>query len=85
MRQHPHANDLPAFALGALDAEEAHLVRVHLAACPCCRAAVKDYSTVICLLPYTAPLQSPPERLKWRLLASVAAARSDNAQKEGSL
>ncbi len=76
MTQHPHADDLPAFALGALDAEEAHLVRVHLATCPRCRATVKAYSTVVCLLPYAAPLQNPPERLKWRILASVATTES---------
>jgi copper chaperone CopZ len=76
MRQHPHADDLPVFALGALDAEEAHLIRVHLATCPRCRATVKAYSTVVCLLPYAAPLQSPPERLKRRILASVATAES---------
>ena len=76
MRQHPHANDLPAFALGALDTEEAHLIRVHLAACPRCRATVKAYSTVVRLLPYAAPLQSPPERLKWRILASLASTES---------
>jgi copper chaperone CopZ len=76
MNAHPHADDLPAFALGALDAEEARLVRVHLAACPRCRATVKAYCMVVCLLPYAAPLQSPPERLKWRLLASVAGTES---------
>jgi copper chaperone CopZ len=76
MRQHPHADDLPAFALGALDAEEAYLVRVHLVACSRCRAAVKSYDAVVRLLPYAAPLQSPPERLKRRLLASVATAES---------
>ena len=77
MRKHPNADDLPAFALGALDAEEAHLIRAHLAACPRCRAIVKSYSTVVCLLPYAAALQSPPPRLKRRLLASVAVDESD--------
>lgn len=84
MRQHPHADDLPAFALGALDAEEAHLVRVHLATCPRCRASVKAYDAVVCLLPYAAPLQRPPERLKWRILASVAGTESDE-RAEGRL
>jgi anti-sigma factor RsiW len=69
---HPHADDLPAFALGALDAEKARRIRLHLAACPRCRTTVKDYYTVVSLLPYAAPLQKPAEHLKWRLLASVA-------------
>jgi len=72
MNAHPHTGDLSAFALGALDVEEAHLVRVHLAACPRCRATVKAYYTGVCLLPYAAPLQSPPARLQWQLLARVA-------------
>lgn len=73
MNAHPHANDLPAFALGALDAEEARLVHGHVAICPRCRAMLKAYQAVVCLLPYAAPPQSPPARLRWRLLASVAA------------
>lgn len=71
MTAHPHTDDLPAFALGALDCDEAHLVRVHLAACPRCRATVKAYYTVVCLLPYAAPPPPPPARLRWQLLARV--------------
>jgi len=73
MQQHPEQDDLPAYALGALEAEEARLVGGHLAICSRCRAIVKAYYAVICLLPYAAPPQSPPARLRWRLLASVAA------------
>ena len=73
MNAHRHTDDLPAFALGALEAEEARLVGGHLAICSRCRAIVKAYHAVVCLLPYAAPPQSPPARLRWRLLASVAA------------
>jgi len=56
MNAHPHTGDLSAFALGALDVEEAHLVRVHLAACPRCRATVKAYYTGVSVaLRGTAP------------------------------
>ena len=72
MTAHPHTNDLSAFALGALDADEAQLIRAHLAACPRCRATVKAYYTVVCLLPYAALPHSPPARLRWQLLARVA-------------
>ena len=72
MNAHPHGDDLSALALGALDCDEAHLVRVHLAACPRCRATVKAYDTVVCRLPYAAPPHVPPARLKWQLLARVA-------------
>ena len=72
MNAHPHGDDLSALALGALDADEAQLVRVHLAACPRCRATVKAYDTVVCLLPYAASPHAPPARLKWQLLARVA-------------
>ena len=72
MTAHPHTNDLSALALGALDADEAQLIRVHLAACPRCRATVKVYDMVVCLLPYAAPPHPPPARLRWQLLARVA-------------
>ena len=77
MTAHPYTDDLPAFALGALDCDEARRIRLHLAACPRCRATVKAYDTVVCLLPYAAPLQQPPEHLKWRLLASVTGTEAD--------
>ncbi len=71
MTAHPHTDDLPAFALGALDCDEVHHVGVHLAACPRCRATVKAYDTVVCLLPYAAPPYTPPAHLRWQLLARV--------------
>ena len=82
MPRHPHVDDLPAFALGALDVEEARLVRAHLAICPSCRASVQAYHTVVCLLPYAVPPQAPAMRLKWQLLAGVAAAEvADSRQR----
>jgi len=77
MHTHPPVDDLPAFALGAFDAEEARRLRLHLAVCPRCRAALRAYRAVASLLPYAAPPQRPPERLKWRLLASVAGTEAD--------
>jgi len=73
MQQHPEQDDILAYALGALEAEEARLVGGHLSICSRCRAIVKAYHAVIYLLPYAAPPQTPPARLRWRLLASVAA------------
>ena len=37
---HPYEDDIPAFALDALEPEEALQVREHLIHCPTCRAEV---------------------------------------------
>ena len=68
---HPCADDLPAFALGALG-EEMRSVGEHLVICGRCRAAVQSYSAVASLLVLTAPLSKPPPTLRQRILACIA-------------
>lgn len=68
---HPHEDDLPALALGALDCHEVRAIRRHLAACPGCRAAVETYRAVVNVLPYTAEPQEPPVDLKQRILSRI--------------
>jgi anti-sigma factor RsiW len=72
MKQHPQADDIPAFALGALDPEEALQVREHLARCPSCRAEVAAYHAVVGLLCYAIPPQEPPAQLRERILTHIA-------------
>ena len=63
---------VPALALGALDADEARQVQVHLAACSRCAAELLSYEEVADALLLTPAAQTPPDRLKQRLLASAA-------------
>jgi anti-sigma factor ChrR (cupin superfamily) len=74
LKQHPPADDLPAFALGALQATEACKIDEHLLVCPRCREEVAAFRAIACTLCYAAPLQEPPGHIKQRLLARVAAA-----------
>lgn len=70
--QHPEQDDIPAFALGALDREEALQVREHLARCPSCRAELAAYHAVVGLLCYAVAPQEPPAQLRERILTHIA-------------
>jgi anti-sigma-K factor RskA len=72
MNDHPYES-LPAFALGALDTNEAHQVFAHVAACPTCRDDVELWVAIVALLPYAAPPSDPPAHIKRRLFALVDA------------
>lgn len=68
---HPHEDDLPVLALGALDGNEIRASHRHLATCPGCRAAMGTYRAVVSLLPYAAEPHKPPADLKQRILARI--------------
>ncbi len=72
MNNHPYES-LPAFALGALDADEAHQVFAHVAVCPTCRDDVELWAAVAAMLPYAAESCDPPSHIKHRLFAMVDA------------
>jgi len=72
MQQHPEQDDIPAFALSALEPEEALRVSAHLARCPACHAEVAAYRAVVGLLCYTIPPQEPPVHLRERILTHIA-------------
>ena len=73
MQTHPYEDDIPAFALGALDTEEALRVKEHLARCPSCRREVAAYQAVVGMLLYMVAPQDPPAHLRCRILACIAA------------
>jgi anti-sigma-K factor RskA len=73
MNEHPH-DSLPAFALGALDADEASQVIEHVSACPTCRDDAEVWGAVVALLPYSTPLHDPPAHVKRQLLGMIVAA-----------
>ena len=79
MQTHPYEDDIPAFALGALDTEETLQVSVHLADCPSCRSEVAAYYAVVGMLLYAVPPQNPPAHLRCRILACVAACTQSRA------
>jgi hypothetical protein len=72
MNEHPH-DLLPAFTLGALDADEASQVLHHVAVCAACRADVESLGAVVGLLPYSVAAQAPPLAVKRRLFAMIDA------------
>lgn len=65
---------LPAYALGALDREEADLVAAHLEACPDCREELAAFEGVVGRLSQAAPDKTPPAGLKSAVMARVQSA-----------
>ena len=63
----------PAYALGALDAQEERAVSMHLATCRQPHAEASSMVDGASLLPASLPPVSPPAALRDRLLATVAA------------
>jgi len=65
----PHpTDDLAAFALGALDADEARIVRVHLDGCETCRAEVRALNETAFVIAATAE-RAVPAGLRDRIVA----------------
>ncbi len=70
---------IPAFVLGALDADEAARVAAHVAACPRCRAEAESFRDVMGLLPYAAGSLDPPPHVKRQLFARIAAVSENSS------
>jgi anti-sigma-K factor RskA len=68
--------ELAAYALGALDREEAAAVTRHLAGCASCRAELQTYQAVVDHLPFSVPEAAPSGEVKDRLIARIRAERS---------
>ncbi|HSJ57409.1 MAG TPA: zf-HC2 domain-containing protein, partial [Anaerolineae bacterium] len=66
---------LPAYALGCLDEDEAAVVAQHLDACAACRAELEEYRQVAGRLAFAAPDAAPPVGLKQRIVEQVEAER----------
>ena len=71
MSRNACAADLPAFALGALQAEEMCRVGEHPEECARCRTQVQSYLAVAALLALTAPLAEPTPVARQRMLACL--------------
>lgn len=64
-------NLIPAYTVGALDAEEARMVEAHLAGCATCQAELESYQKVSELLPLAGRSFTPPARLRSSILRAV--------------
>lgn len=64
-------DDLPAYALGSLDANEARLVAEHLAGCLLCRAELEAYQGIADQLPLAVPEAKPSAGIKPQLFERI--------------
>lgn len=72
MNDHPH-DSLPAFVLGALDADEAIQVTEHISICSTCRDAAEEFRAAVAMLPYATQPHDPPPHVKHELFARITA------------
>jgi anti-sigma-K factor RskA len=70
---HDWGGDLAAYALGALDADEAEAFEAHLVGCASCRDELVAFQEVVEELPASVPAHPAPKRLRRELMAAVAA------------
>jgi anti-sigma-K factor RskA len=63
---------IPAYALGALDAEDAAVVRRHLPGCASCQSELAAYESVVDAMSLAAPDATPPSVSKNRLMERIA-------------
>jgi Anti-sigma-K factor rskA/Putative zinc-finger len=73
------ADLLGAYALDALDEDEAARVRAHLAQCPTCRAQFAGLAEAAARLADLYPTAPPSPELRGRVLAAIESAASDEA------
>src|SRR5262245_31418417 len=69
-------DQLPAYALGALDPDERLAVERHLATCAGCRAALESFEGVATAMASAAPPVPPPASLRVRLMTEVQSPRA---------
>jgi anti-sigma-K factor RskA len=76
----PHRENLAAYALGALDADDIPALEAHLADCRACRAELADYQSVTTDLLHALPPRTPPQRLRRNLIARLPSQRTRTSQ-----
>jgi anti-sigma-K factor RskA len=77
----PFRENIPAYALGALDADEAAALEAHLQTCDSCPAELAAYSAISDALLTAVPPQRPPAALRQRLQARLPGASLSSRQK----
>ena len=71
----PFREDIPAYALGALDAEEIAALEAHLKTCDACRAELAEYRALSDSLLTAIPPKQPSAGLRKRLQSSLPGAQ----------
>jgi anti-sigma-K factor RskA len=69
-------SSVAALVLGALDADEAESVRLHVEGCASCQQAAARMRRAAAALPLEVEEMSPPARLRERILVAATAARA---------
>jgi anti-sigma-K factor RskA len=67
--------NIPAYALGALDAEDARALEAHLQTCEACRAELAEYREISDHLLMTVPPRQPSPALRKRLQSRLPSAQ----------
>jgi anti-sigma-K factor RskA len=71
----PFRENLPAYALGALDAEELAALEAHLQTCESCRTELAEYRSINDGLLMAIPPRQPSSALRRRLLSQLPSAQ----------
>jgi anti-sigma-K factor RskA len=70
--EHPFLDDVPAYALGALDAEAMRRLEEHLLSCETCAKELASLEDVVARLPYTLPQKPLPASLKAKVMRRIS-------------
>lgn len=76
---------IPAYSLGATDADETEFVKAHLADCPQAVAELAEYSRLAEGLLFSTPAVQPPPHLKDRLRVALASSQPAVLRRQAEL
>lgn len=71
----PFRENIPAYAIGALDAEDVHALEAHLKTCASCRTELAEYRSLSNSLLTAVPPKQPPAALRKRLQSQLPSAQ----------
>jgi anti-sigma-K factor RskA len=72
----PYRDNLPAYSLGALDADEILALQAHLKGCRDCQAELAEYKSLTSDLLLSIPPRTPPPELRRKLAAQLPSHRT---------
>jgi anti-sigma-K factor RskA len=74
----PYRENLPAYALGVLDADEVSMLEAHLKNCLDCQSELADYQSVAMGLLQSTPPHDPSPGLRRKLVAQLPSQRTQS-------
>jgi anti-sigma-K factor RskA len=72
-------DDIPAYAMGALDSPDRERLEGHFAVCSLCQAELRAFQDVISAVAQSAPIVQPPARLKESILREAKSSKKPQA------